>query len=104
MARPKEASKETALLEAFNCASVMLIQAIARRHRAKNRHHDVDGWQQHSTNLANEQKQKQNGPFRGLNPGPPAPEAGIIPLDQTDMSGCVQTFDTKTVSYCNAHA
>ena len=24
------------------------------------------------------------GPFRGLNPGPPAPEAGIIPLDQTD--------------------
>ena len=24
------------------------------------------------------------GPFRGLNPGPPAPEAGIIPLDQMD--------------------
>ena len=24
------------------------------------------------------------GPFRGLNPGPPAPKAGIIPLDQTD--------------------
>jgi hypothetical protein len=27
---------------------------------------------------------QQNGPFRGLNPGPPAPKAGIIPLDQTD--------------------
>ena len=24
------------------------------------------------------------GPLRGLNPGPPAPEAGIIPLDQAD--------------------
>ena len=24
----------------------------------------------------------KNGPFRELNPGPPAPEAGIIPLDQ----------------------
>ena len=24
------------------------------------------------------------GPFQGLNPGPPAPEAGIIPLDQMD--------------------
>ena len=24
------------------------------------------------------------GPFRESNPGPPAPEAGIIPLDQTD--------------------
>ena len=23
------------------------------------------------------------GPFRGSNPGPPAPKAGIIPLDQT---------------------
>ena len=27
---------------------------------------------------------KIKGPFRGSNPGPPAPEAGIIPLDQTD--------------------
>jgi hypothetical protein len=25
------------------------------------------------------------GPLRGLNPGPPAPEAGIIPLDQADI-------------------
>ena len=25
------------------------------------------------------------GPFRGLNPGPPAPEAGIMPLDQMDL-------------------
>ena len=25
------------------------------------------------------------GPFRGLNPGPPAPKAGIIPLDQMDV-------------------
>ena len=24
------------------------------------------------------------GPFRDSNPGPPAPEAGIIPLDQMD--------------------
>ena len=30
------------------------------------------------------QKHK-NGPFRDLNPGPPAPKAGIIPLDQTDF-------------------
>ena len=27
--------------------------------------------------------QIQKGPSRGLNPGPPAPEAGIIPLDHT---------------------
>ena len=26
------------------------------------------------------------GPFRGLNSGPPAPKAGIIPLDQMDSS------------------
>ena len=26
---------------------------------------------------------KRVGAFRELNPGPPAPEAGIIPLDQT---------------------
>ena len=30
------------------------------------------------------------GPLRGLNPGPPAPEAGIIPLDQAD--GRIVTF------------
>ena len=29
---------------------------------------------------------KRKGPFRESNPGPPAPEAGIIPLDQTDCS------------------
>ena len=29
---------------------------------------------------------KMIGPFRDSNPGPPAPEAGIIPLDQTDAS------------------
>ena len=27
------------------------------------------------------------GLFRELNPGPPAPEAGIIPLDQTAKCG-----------------
>lgn len=27
---------------------------------------------------------KKAGPLRGSNPGPPAPEAGIIPLDQVD--------------------
>ena len=27
-------------------------------------------------------KLKKNGPVRGLNPGPPAPEAGVVPLDQ----------------------
>ncbi len=26
------------------------------------------------------------GPLRGLNPGPPAPKAGIIPLDQVDFA------------------
>ena len=26
---------------------------------------------------------RERGLFRGSNPGPPAPEAGIIPLDQT---------------------
>jgi ESSS subunit of NADH:ubiquinone oxidoreductase (complex I) len=29
--------------------------------------------------------QKQNGPLRESNPGPPAPEAGIMPLDQVDV-------------------
>ena len=28
----------------------------------------------------------KKGPLRGLNPGPPAPKAGIIPLDQADNS------------------
>jgi hypothetical protein len=26
----------------------------------------------------------QNGPIRESNPGPPAPKAGIMPLDQSD--------------------
>ena len=30
-------------------------------------------------------KSKRYGPFRELNPGPLAPEARIIPLDQTAM-------------------
>ena len=29
-------------------------------------------------------KSNFEGPCRGLNPGPPAPKAGIIPLDHTD--------------------
>ena len=29
-------------------------------------------------------KKTHTGPFRESNPGPPAPKAGIIPLDQTD--------------------
>ena len=28
---------------------------------------------------------QKDGPLRGLNPGPPAPKAGIIPLDQVDV-------------------
>lgn len=28
------------------------------------------------------QKMQKYGPLRELNPGPPAPEAGIMPLDQ----------------------
>ncbi len=34
--------------------------------------------------------QKSKGRFRDSNPGPPAPKAGIIPLDQTDSftAGC----------------
>ena len=32
------------------------------------------------------------GPFRGLNPGPPAPKAGIIPLDQSDTGTVVFLF------------
>ena len=31
--------------------------------------------------------QPKSGLFRGSNPGPPAPEAGIIPLDQTAVYG-----------------
>ena len=31
-------------------------------------------------------KNVRMGPFRGLNPGPPAPKAGIIPLDQMDLT------------------
>ncbi len=31
-----------------------------------------------------DQSKFQKGPCRGLNPGPPAPKAGIIPLDHTD--------------------
>lgn len=27
-------------------------------------------------------EEKKQGPLRDLNPGPPAPKAGIIPLDQ----------------------
>ena len=30
------------------------------------------------------------GRFGGLNPGPPAPKAGIIPLDQTDVTNTTQ--------------
>ncbi len=30
------------------------------------------------------QPKKRNGPLRESNPGPPAPKAGIIPLDQAD--------------------
>jgi hypothetical protein len=30
------------------------------------------------------------GRFGGLNPGPPAPKAGIIPLDQTDVINTTQ--------------
>ena len=33
-----------------------------------------------------EAKQKDIGPIRESNPGPPPPEGGIIPLDQLDMS------------------
>ena len=29
--------------------------------------------------------QKGNGPIRESNPGPPAPKAGIMPLDQSDV-------------------
>jgi hypothetical protein len=29
-------------------------------------------------------KSKKKGPLRESNPGPPAPKAGIIPLDQVD--------------------
>ena len=37
--------------------------------------------------ILNQRCGKQNtGPFGGLNPGPPAPKAGIIPLDQTDRA------------------
>ena len=36
-------------------------------------------------------KTAPKGRFGGLNPGPPAPKAGIIPLDQTDV-----TFTTQT--------
>jgi hypothetical protein len=32
------------------------------------------------------QKQKLKGPLRESNSGPPAPEAGIMPLDQVDSS------------------
>jgi hypothetical protein len=35
-------------------------------------------------NLNNYMDAEKQGPLRGLNPGPPAPEAGIIPLDQAD--------------------
>jgi hypothetical protein len=31
-----------------------------------------------------EQKETQKGRLRGLNPGPPPPKGGIIPLDQAD--------------------
>ncbi len=33
-----------------------------------------------------ETKETYVGPLRGLNPGPPAPKAGIIPLYQVDLS------------------
>jgi hypothetical protein len=35
------------------------------------------------------------GPFRESNPGPPAPKAGIMPLDQTDLSH----YTTRKNSY-----
>ena len=41
------------------------------------------------------QKLPRAGPFRGLNPGPPAPKAGIIPLDQTDKLVCWKDLSLK---------
>jgi hypothetical protein len=32
------------------------------------------------------------GPIRESNPGPPAPEAGIMPLDQLDFTSSVPSF------------
>ena len=37
-------------------------------------------------------KAKRTGPVRDLNPGPPAPKAGIIPLDQ-QATGLFETSD-----------
>ena len=39
------------------------------------------------------------GRFRDLNPGPPAPKAGIIPLDQTDL---YRFFKIMYIRYNNA--
>ena len=39
-------------------------------------------------------KTKQKGSSRGLNPGPPAPEAGIIPLDHTTGDYISKTLDS----------
>jgi hypothetical protein len=42
----------------------------------------------------------QKGPFRDLNPGPPAPKSGIIPLDQTDyVDGEVKQFTSIVRGY-----
>ena len=38
----------------------------------------------------------QNGPFQGLNLGPPAPRAGIIPLDQMDNLQMTHIEDLDT--------
>ena len=37
-------------------------------------------------------KKGLRGPSRESNPGPPAPKAGIIPLDQTATSFCVSFY------------
>ena len=36
--------------------------------------------------VENESPKSQKGPLGESNPGPPAPEAGIMPLDQADTS------------------
>jgi hypothetical protein len=38
------------------------------------------------TRKGNERVELAKGPIRESNPGPPAPEAGIIPLDQLDAT------------------
>ena len=50
-------------------------------------------------NECTKQSKKNSGPFRDSNSGPPAPKAGIIPLDQTDTvtwAVSLHTLSNKT--------